>query len=123
MRHIILRTIGRFGLTGNLGALETVGLTSAVTLCSAFWVAAAVPALSVMPGFGSDRGRGVSIALERALLGIDDGTGRRALGERLVAVADDRAVVDEHVLAAVVRGDEPVTLGVVEPLHGSCCHC
>jgi hypothetical protein len=30
--------------------------------------------------------------------------------------------MDEHVLAALVRGDESVPLRVVEPLHGSCCH-
>ena len=31
-------------------------------------------------------------------------------------------VVDEHVLATLVRGDEAVALRVVEPLHGSSCH-
>src|SRR5439155_25559972 len=46
----------------------------------------------------------------------------RALGERLVAVARDRAVVDKEVLASVVRGDESVPLRVVEPLHCSCRH-
>src|SRR4029450_6590393 len=47
----------------------------------------------------------------------------RTLGERLVAVAGDGRVVDEEILAAaVVRGDEPVTLGIVEPLHCSCSH-
>jgi hypothetical protein len=34
----------------------------------------------------------------------------RTLAERLVAVAGDRAVVDEQILAALVRGDEPVAL-------------
>src|SRR5215211_895960 len=46
----------------------------------------------------------------------------RAFGERLVALSDDRAVVDEQVLAAVLGLDEAVTLSVVEPLHGSGCH-
>src|SRR5215212_1785487 len=46
----------------------------------------------------------------------------RALGERLEAVACDRAVVDEQVLAALVGGDEPIALRVVEPLDGSGCH-
>src|SRR5438105_14492486 len=46
----------------------------------------------------------------------------RVLGERLVALADDRAVVDEEVLAAFVGGDEPVPLLRVEPLDGSGCH-
>src|SRR5205814_6302824 len=46
----------------------------------------------------------------------------RALGEGLEALACDRAVMDEEVLASVVRGDEPVPLRVVEPLHGSCRH-
>src|SRR5581483_3015137 len=46
----------------------------------------------------------------------------RALVEGLVALADDRAVVDEKILAAVVRSDESVPLVGVEPLHGSGCH-
>src|SRR5581483_11936311 len=46
----------------------------------------------------------------------------RALGERLEAVSRDRAEVDEHVLAAGVRGNEAVALRVVEPLDGSGCH-
>src|SRR5579884_1879954 len=46
----------------------------------------------------------------------------RALGERLESLADDRRVVDEYVLATIGRGDEPIPLRVVEPLHGSGCH-
>src|SRR2546423_3729618 len=46
----------------------------------------------------------------------------RVLVERLVALADDRAVVNEQVLAASVGGDESVPLVGVEPLDGSCCH-
>src|SRR5436190_18529852 len=46
----------------------------------------------------------------------------RALGQALVARADNRAVVDDQVLAALVRLDEPVALPVVEPLHSYGCH-
>src|SRR5581483_2325958 len=46
----------------------------------------------------------------------------RALGERLEAGPRDRRMVDEHVLATVSRGDEPIPLRVVEPLDGSGCH-
>src|SRR5919198_81902 len=46
----------------------------------------------------------------------------RVLGERLVALADDRAVVDEQILAAFVGDDEAVPLVGVEPLYGSGCH-
>src|SRR6476469_10962686 len=46
----------------------------------------------------------------------------RTLCKRLVAVAGDSAVVDEHVLATVRGGDEPVPLCVVEPLDGPSCH-
>src|SRR3954453_19034182 len=45
-----------------------------------------------------------------------------ALGERLVAVADDARVVHEEILARLVRGDEAEALLVAEPLHGSGCH-
>ena len=43
--------------------------------------------------------------------------------QRLVAVHLDRGVVGEQILAAVIRRDEAETLGVVEPLHGTCSHC
>src|SRR2546428_7885897 len=44
------------------------------------------------------------------------------LGEGLVPVTLDAAVVHENVFRAVFRGDEPVPLLAVEPLHGPCCH-
>src|SRR5262245_62085077 len=43
----------------------------------------------------------------------------RALLERAVAVALDRAEMDEHVVRAVVGCDESVALVVAEPLDGS----
>ena len=43
----------------------------------------------------------------------------RAVGERAEAGAVDRRVVDEQVLAALVRGDEAEALVIVEPLDGS----
>src|SRR5262249_57759085 len=46
----------------------------------------------------------------------------RPLGEALVSLAADRAVVDEDVLAPLVLRDEAVALVVAEPLHGSGCH-
>src|SRR5581483_9991444 len=46
----------------------------------------------------------------------------RVLREGLVALAEDRAVVNEQVLAAFIRGDESVPLVGVEPLDGSGCH-
>src|SRR2546422_9602688 len=44
-----------------------------------------------------------------------------ALGQGFEALGLDRSVVNEHVLAAVLR-DETVPLGLVEPLHSSVCH-
>src|SRR5688572_12193853 len=55
-----------------------------------------------------------------ALAGLELDLG--ALGEGLEALTADAAVVDEKVLASVLRRDEAVALRVVEPLHGSCCH-
>src|SRR5215211_6042179 len=46
----------------------------------------------------------------------------RAFSEALEALAADRAVVDEDILATVILLDKAVTLVVVEPLHGSGCH-
>src|SRR5947209_15030504 len=64
-----------------------------------------------------------------------DARGRRALGavghfefdllallQRLEAVHLDLGMMGEEVLAAVIRGDEAVAFGVVEPLHGTGCH-
>src|SRR6476659_6458203 len=45
-----------------------------------------------------------------------------AFAKRAKAVADDRALVDEQVLRAVIRGDEAEALLVAEPLHGSTRH-
>src|SRR4051794_16091495 len=47
----------------------------------------------------------------------------RALGQRPVAVAADRAVMHEQILALIVRGDEAEALLVTEPLDGSGSHC
>ena len=47
----------------------------------------------------------------------------RALGKRAIAVADDRAVMDEHVLGVIIGRDEPKALLVAEPLHDSSCDC
>src|SRR5437899_2318591 len=41
------------------------------------------------------------------------------LGERLIAVAGDAAVVNEEILRPVLRGDEAIPLHVVEPLDRS----
>ena len=44
-----------------------------------------------------------------------------AFGKRLEALARDRRVVNEDVLSAFLL-DETKTLGLVEPLHGTCSH-
>src|SRR6266852_2606980 len=59
---------------------------------------------------------GTLLAFTRLVLDL------RALGQRLEAVAGDVRVVYEEILAAVLRGDEAVSLGVVEPLDGSGFH-
>src|SRR5438445_4242746 len=46
----------------------------------------------------------------------------RALGKRLEAVAADAAVMDEEILATIVRSDEAEALVVVEPLDGAAWH-
>ena len=44
------------------------------------------------------------------------------LVQALVTLAGDGGVVDEHVRAAAVGGDEAEALFAVEPLHGALCH-
>jgi hypothetical protein len=56
--------------------------------------------------------------LTLARLVLDLGT----LGQGLEAVAGDVRVMDEEILAAVLGGDEAVSLGIVEPLDGTGCH-
>ena len=51
--------------------------------------------------------------VERDLLALLKGFEARGL---------DRAVMGEQILAAVIRRNEPETLGVVEPLHCTCRH-
>ncbi len=45
-----------------------------------------------------------------------------ALSQGLEAATLNGAEVDEHVLSAIVLGDEAEALGLVEPLHGACSH-
>src|SRR5690349_20193331 len=76
------------------------------------------PPLSIKNGgSGRDRRHVGRLRALRALLRLV--LHPRVLGERLVPLADDRGVVDEQVLAAVVGRDEPIPLVRVEPLHGS----
>src|SRR3954447_22361486 len=89
---------------------------------------------SFLPGTprrcGSPRARGVASRLERGdvdglrplVAGLGVVGDLRALGERLEAARVDAGVVDEQVLATLVRRDEAEALVVVEPLNGSGCH-
>src|ERR1051326_7707813 len=67
-----------------------------------------------------DRGHVRRFGALRALAGLE--LDLRAFGESLEAVARDLRMVDEQILAAVLRCDEPVPLRVTEPFHGSGCH-
>src|SRR2546422_362721 len=46
-----------------------------------------------------------------------------AVGERAIALTDDRTVMDEQVLGLVIGCDEAKSLDVSEPLDGSGSHC
>src|SRR5439155_16800577 len=59
---------------------------------------------------------GALLALARLVLDLC------ALAQRLEAVTGDVRVVHEEILAAILGGDEAVSLGIVEPLDGSGCH-
>src|SRR5215468_6222702 len=60
----------------------------------------------------------------RALGALGDGVlDTLVVLEAAVAVSLDGGMVDEDVRRAVVRGDEPVALVRVEPLHCSLSHC
>jgi len=43
--------------------------------------------------------------------------------QRLEALSLDCGKMGKEILAAVLGRDEPEALGIVEPLHGTCCHC
>src|SRR5438445_8582763 len=45
-----------------------------------------------------------------------------AVGERAIAIADDRAVMDEQVVGLIIGCDEAKSLVVAEPLDGSGSH-
>src|SRR6185312_11200552 len=69
------------------------------------------------------RSDGLNVGRRRtfgSLLGVEADSG--AIREGLVPVALDRAVMDEQVLAGVIRSDEPEALVVAEPFDGSCGH-
>src|SRR5204863_3562667 len=89
MRKSILRRISRSS-TGHGNGFETAGLASAATLVGVLWIGVTVPTLSPLHGSRAGADRSVSIALESALLGIDDGSGRSL---RAAALADRLGVV------------------------------
>src|SRR5919112_467011 len=68
-------------------------------------------------GLEVDRG-----GLAVALIGLELEGDLLALAQAADARALDGADMDEHVLAAAVRLDEAVALGLVEPLHRSRLH-
>src|SRR6202000_2103099 len=72
------------------------------------------------PTLRSDRGDARCRRALRALLGLVAHLG--AFGQRPVAVALDRRVVHEQILAVVIGRDEAKALVVAEPLHGTCGH-
>jgi hypothetical protein len=45
-----------------------------------------------------------------------------ALTQGLKARASNSGMVDEHILATVLGGDEAITFGFIEPLYRSCTH-
>ena len=45
-----------------------------------------------------------------------------AFFECLEAIHLDRGKVGEKIFAAIVRSDEPVAFGVIEPFHSTSCH-
>ncbi|KAI8554098.1 hypothetical protein RHMOL_Rhmol05G0071500 [Rhododendron molle] len=63
-------------------------------------------------GAGDVGGLGAAVAA-----GFDDELDGLAVAQAAEAVGADRGLVDEEVIAAVVRGDEAEPLLVVEPLH------
>src|SRR6266568_2280873 len=68
----------------------------------------------------SDDADGACLRALRAVLDLEFHL--RPLGQALEALAADRTVVDEDVLAPIVLRDEAVALVVAEPLHGSGWH-
>jgi hypothetical protein len=90
----ILRRIARSGAIGHLSGFETAGLASAATVAGALWVGVSVPTLSPLHGSRGGADRSVSIALESALLGIDDASSRSlraaTLADRLGALPSGR---------------------------------
>lgn len=43
-----------------------------------------------------------------------------SLGQGAEPFATNRGIVDKEILASVIRGNEAVSFGVIEPLHGAC---
>jgi hypothetical protein len=54
-------------------ALANLGKVLVATVVCALWLGLAVPALALLPGLGGIGGNAISISLQSALLGIDDG--------------------------------------------------
>jgi large repetitive protein len=63
----------------------TVALTSSVALASVLWVSMSAPNMPLLGSLVSERATSVSISLQSALLGIDDGNARHVARRRALA--------------------------------------
>jgi hypothetical protein len=83
VRHILRFIISKLGV-----AVPQAGaglLASSVTIASALWVTVTLPNMPVLRAFDGANRTSVSISLQSALLGIDDGNGRSLHDARALA--------------------------------------
>ncbi|MDX6486971.1 MAG: hypothetical protein QOF43_2124, partial [Gaiellaceae bacterium] len=86
MRHL-LRNLNTSGLRMAFPKAGSSVLTSAVTLASVLWVSVSLPNMPLLGSLSGDNGTSVAISLQSALLGIDDGNGRRPRDAHALALA------------------------------------
>ena len=84
MRHF-LRLFKTFKLGTAVPQAGAGLLTSSVTLASVLWVSVTLPNMPLLHAFDSQNGTSVSISLQSALLGIDDGNARSLRDARALA--------------------------------------
>ena len=101
--HTHLRTLWRV-----LSALESATLVAAGTFAAMLWLGIALPGLPLVPGLGGGRDRNVAIALDSALLGVQDRARRAEASGR-----------QARLLALLLPARNPLTEGLASRKLGA----
>src|ERR1700675_3131927 len=115
-----LRLLARLTMSSRRrAAFAAAAQLCTATAACALWVGLALPGLSLVPGVGGNANASVSISLQSALLGIDDGNGRSTPASvraalRALGLDQDGASLSTALLRVPVEGQRATLLAQLD---------